>query len=150
VNAFAHNHGKNSQWENKNTMTHINWSDDLKRGLAFQDDDHEEAVAVMNALHACSESELPVLFKKLHDHTKAHLAREDELMDRIGFFATAMHKAEHARVLAEMQVFQDKLDAGEIAAVRTYVEETVPEWFINHLESMDTATAMFARQKGES
>ena len=150
MNVFAHNHGQNSQWENKNTMTNIKWTDDLKRGLTFQDDDHEEAVAVMNALQACSEADLPVLFKQLFDHTKAHLAREDELMDRIGFFAAEVHKGEHVRVLAEMQAFQDKLDAGDIAAVRTYVEKTVPDWFLNHLESMDTATAMFARQKGET
>ena len=131
-------------------MTPIKWTDELKRGIAFQDEDHEEAVAVMNALHACDEADLASLYKKLHEHTKAHLAREDALMDRIGFFATQVHKGEHARVLAEMQDFQDKLDAGEIAAVRTYVEETVPDWFLNHLDSMDTATAMFARQKGES
>ncbi|HEY9079951.1 hemerythrin family protein [Magnetovibrio sp.] len=131
-------------------MTLINWTDELKRGIAFQDQDHEEAVAVMNALHGCAEADLAPLFKKLFDHTKAHLAREDELMDRIGFFAAAVHKGEHARVLAEMQEFQDKLDAGDIDAVRTYVEQTVPDWFLNHLDSMDTATAMFARQMGET
>jgi len=147
---FTLKYGANSHKDSKKTMTLIKWSDELKRGLAFQDDDHEEAVAVMNALQACSEADLPVLFKQLFDHTKAHLAREDELMDRIGFFAAEVHKGEHVRVLAEMQAFQDKLDAGDIAAVRTYVEETVPDWFLNHLESMDTATAMFARQKGET
>lgn len=130
-------------------MTLIKWSDSLQRGLAFQDDDHEEAVALMNALQKCAEEDLPRLYKDLFDHTKAHLQREDELMDRIGFFASEVHKGEHARVLAEMQAFQDKLDAGEIAAVRTYVEEAIPNWFLNHLDSMDTATAMFARQMGE-
>jgi len=131
-------------------MTLIQWSDDLQRGLSFQDDDHEEAVALMNALQACAEEDLPRLYNDLFDHTKAHLQREDELMDRIGFFASAAHKGEHVRVLAEMQAFQDKLDAGEIAAVRTYVEEALPNWFLNHLDSMDSATAMFARQMGES
>lgn len=131
-------------------MTVITWSDELKRGIAFQDDDHEEAVAVMNALQTCTDEELPGLYKKLFDHTREHLERENELMERIGFFAYDMHKGEHDRVLAEMQDFQDKLDAGDLAAVRTYVQETVPDWFINHLESMDTATAMFARQMGEA
>jgi len=131
-------------------MTIITWSDDLKRGLAFQDDDHQEAVTLMNALQACPEQDLAPLYKKLHDHTKEHLARENELMARIGFFAIGVHKGEHDRVLAEMQSYQDKLDAGDIAAVRKYVEEALPDWFLNHLDSMDTATAMFARQMGES
>jgi hemerythrin len=131
-------------------MTLITWTDALKRGIAFQDDDHEQAVVVMNALQTCTDEELPGLYKTLHEHTKEHLAREDDLMDRIGFFAMEVHKGEHKRVLAEMQEFQDKLDTGEIAEVRKYVTKTVPEWFLNHLESMDTATAMFARQMGES
>lgn len=130
-------------------MPLIEWTDKLSFGIGFQDDDHEQAVAVMNALQTCSDAELPGLFDELHAHTKAHLARENELMDRIGFFAAAMHKGEHARVLAEMQDIKDKLDAGDIATVRHYVQETVPEWFINHLNSMDAATAMFARQHGE-
>ncbi|OEJ69056.1 bacteriohemerythrin [Magnetovibrio blakemorei] len=130
-------------------MPLITWTDALKRGIGFQDDDHEQAVVVMNALQTCSDAELPKLFDELHAHTKAHLAREDELMDRIGFFAASVHKGEHARVLTEMQAYKDKLDAGDIQTVRTYVEEIVPDWFVNHLESMDTATAMFARQHGE-
>lgn len=131
-------------------MALITWSDALKRGIAFQDDDHEQAVHLMNALQTCSDEDLPRLYAELHTHTKEHLAREDELMERIGFFAKDMHMAEHARVLGEMQAFQDKLDAGDLAAVRAYVEQAVPEWFLNHLDSMDTATAMFARQMGES
>lgn len=131
-------------------MTTITWSDQLKRGIGFQDQDHEDAVALMNALQGCSDEDLPELYKKLHHHTQEHLARENALMERIGFFAIAMHKGEHDRVLAEMQDFQDLLDAGELDKVRHYVEETIPAWFLNHLDTMDTATAMFAQQMGES
>lgn len=130
-------------------MTIITWSDELKRGLGFQDEDHEQAVKLMNALQVCSDEELPALFVQLFDHTKDHLERENALMERIGFFATPMHKGEHDRVLAEMQEFKDKLDAGDITAVRHYVQETVPNWFLDHLNSMDTITAQFALQAGE-
>ncbi len=130
-------------------MTLITWSNELKRGIGFQDEDHEEAVKIMNAMQNCSDEELPALYDQLHSHTKEHLERENELMVRINFFAIAIHKDEHDRVLTEMQKFKDKLDAGEIAEVRKYVEETMPEWFINHLNTMDTATAQFARQAGE-
>ena len=130
-------------------MTTISWSDELKRGLGFQDDDHEEAVKLMNALQECTDEELPALFEQLFLHTKAHLERENELMERIGFFATPMHRGEHDRVLAEMQEFKEKLDSGDIDAVRHYVQETVPNWFLDHLNSMDTITAQFALQAGE-
>ena len=130
-------------------MTTIAWSDELKRGLGFQDEDHEKAVELMSALQECTDEELPDLFEQLFAHTKEHLERENELMERIGFFATPMHKGEHERVLAEMQDFKEKLVNGDIAAVRLYVRETVPNWFLDHLNSMDTITAQFALQAGE-
>jgi len=130
-------------------MTTITWSDELKRGLGFQDKDHEEAVALMNAFQECTDEELTTLFDQLFAHTREHLERENELMERIGFFATPMHKGEHDRVLAEMQDYKDKLTDGDIAAVRHYVQETVPNWFLEHLNSMDTITAQFALQAGE-
>ena len=130
-------------------MTTIEWTDQLKRGLGFQDEDHEEAVNLMNALHGCSDEDLPNLFNQLFTHTAEHLARENELMERIGFFAYAMHKGEHDRVLAEMEGVKAQFEAGDLAAVRHYVEVTVPNWFMDHLNTMDTVTAQFALQAGE-
>ena len=71
-------------------------------------------------------------------------------MERIGFFAYPMHKGEHDRVLAEMEGVKAQLEAGDLAAVRQYVEVTVPNWFMEHLNTMDTVTAQFALQAGET
>ena len=131
-------------------MALITWNDALKRGLAFQDADHEEAVALMNALQTCTDAELPALFAQHAQHLREHLERENALMERTGFFAIDMHKGEHDRVLAETAAMQAKLDAGDLATVRAYVTDTLPDWFINHLQSMDTMTAQFAQQQGET
>lgn len=131
-------------------MTRIEWNEDLKRHIAFQDADHEEAVRLMNAMQTCSDEELPELFKAHFDHVRAHFTREHELMERTGFFAYETHADEHMRVLDELKAMQAKLDAGDIAAVRAYVTEDLPSWFLNHLDTMDLVTAQFARQHGES
>lgn len=133
-------------------MTEIAWNDGLKRGLAFQDEDHEEAVRLMNAMQSCSDAELPALFAAHAEHLREHLSRENELMERIGFFAKDVHMGEHARVLEETAAMQTKLDSGDSAAlaeVRAYVIDALPAWFLDHLESMDTMTALFAQQVGE-
>lgn len=130
-------------------MTVIIWDDSLKRGLAFQDSDHEDSVALMNALQTCTDAQLPALFAQHTAHLREHLERENALMERIGFFAKDVHMGEHARVLAEHQGVQAKLDANDLASVRAYVENDLPNWFLNHLNSMDTITAQFARQMGE-
>ena len=131
-------------------MTEINWSDAMKRGLAFQDADHEESVALMNTMQTCSDADLPAAFAKHAEHLGEHLARENELMERTGFFATDMHKGEHDRVLEETADMQAALDQGDIATVRAYVQQDLPNWFISHLDTMDTMTAMHAKQQGES
>ena len=131
-------------------MSLITWDDTLKRGLTFQDADHEESVKLMNAMQSCGDDDLPRLFAEHFAHLREHLARENELMERIGFFAKDMHMGEHERVLAEHAAMQAKLDQGDVATVRTYVTDELPQWFLDHLESMDTMTAMFAQQHGET
>ena len=130
-------------------MTTLAWSDELKRGLGFQDKDHEETINLMYDLKQCTDDELPNLFDQLFVHTNEHFEHENELMERIDFFAISTHKSEHERVLAEMQVLKDRLNAGDIAAVRHYIQETLPMWFLNHLKSMDAITAQLALQAYE-
>ncbi len=130
-------------------MSILDWNDAMKRGLAFQDADHEHAVALMNAMQRCDDDALPALFAEHAQHLAEHLARENELMERTGFFAKEVHMGEHARVLEEVAAMQAKLDAGDIATVRAYVTDTLPNWFTNHLQTMDTMTAMHAQQMGE-
>ena len=130
-------------------MTLIAWNDGLKLGLAFQDADHEESVRLMNALQTCADAELPALFAQHRAHLREHLARENDLMERIGFFAMDTHKGEHERVLAEQDAILTKLKAGDVAAARQYVQEDLPAWFLGHLQSMDAITAQFALQRGE-
>lgn len=131
-------------------MTLIDWDEELKRGIAFQDDDHQEAVRLMNAMQTCSDADLPALFAEHATHLKDHLARENALMERINFFAKEVHMGEHERVLMEIARMQATLADGDIATVRQYVQDDLPNWFLDHLNSMDTMTAQFARQMGES
>ena len=131
-------------------MSEIVWDDSLKRGIAFQDADHEESVALMNAMQTCSDAELPGAFAKHLAHLREHLERENALMQRTEFFAMDVHIAEHDRVLAEHSLMQSSLNAGDLATVRRYVEEDLPAWFVRHLNTLDTAIALVAKQHGES
>ena len=131
-------------------MNVIEWTEAMKRGIAFQDADHKQQVALMNAMQTCSDDEMPAAFAKHFAHIREHLGRENDLMERTDFYAKDVHMGVHESVLAELDAMQAKLDAGDIAAVRVYVCEDLPLWFLSHLETMDTMTAEFALQQGES
>ncbi|GAA0573252.1 hemerythrin family protein [Caenispirillum bisanense] len=126
----------------------MQWTDDLMVGVGFIDADHEEFVHQLNAAIAADDAAFPAAFAALAEHTRAHFAREEVLMDETGFFATAIHKGEHRRVLAEVEHFADHLARGNLAFVRAYVAERLPDWFLQHRNTMDQATAAFAMQRG--
>jgi hemerythrin len=121
--------------------------------LDFINDDHREEARLLNelaeavgALRAGGGSAAAVAerFAALDAHTREHFAREEEAMRRAAFPPYPMHKGEHDRVLAEMAAegrrFQDR---GDAARLWTYVSETVPSWFVGHIQSMDLITARF-------
>jgi hemerythrin len=127
-------------------MTVIRWSDDLKVGLHFVDDDHHEAVILMNEMSDASGERRTVLLRQFLTHCEEHFAREEAMMRDTAFFALAPHKAEHERVLDEMRQTLAALEAGEARA--DYFAEALPQWFLGHRKSMDLVTANFARQRG--
>lgn len=126
----------------------MEWTEALKVGVAVIDTDHELFVAELNAAAAASDDSFPLHFGELVEHTRAHFAREEAIMDATSFFAAAVHKAEHQRVLAELERVADRLEAGDTASARAYVADDLPAWFLQHRNTMDLVTASFARQHG--
>lgn len=126
----------------------MEWTGELEVGLPAIDEDHRAFVEGLNAASTASDAEFPARFAALAAHTQEHFAHEEEIMAATGFFAIEMHKAEHRRVLAEAQQVAARLAAGDLAAARAYVVEVLPEWFLNHRNTMDLVTAMFAKQQG--
>ena len=120
--------------------------------LSFMNDDHHLEACLLNDLadaleqHRIRPAKAAVLqrFEALLGHTREHFAREESAMEQSGFPAYPVHKAEHDRVLDELQAegraFRDGCDAARLS---TYVRETVPAWFLQHIQSMDLVTSRF-------
>jgi hemerythrin len=121
--------------------------------LDFVNADHREEGRLLNAvadavdaLEAGTGAASPALecLAALRDHTAAHFGREDDAMRRTGFPAFPVHHAEHARVLAELD---DEIrrfrETGDAARLRAWVLGDVPQWFVNHIQTMDLVTARF-------
>ena len=115
-----------------------------ERGMPAMDNIHGEFMDLLNAARAGG-PDRPAAFDALLDHSQVHFADESALMAEVGFFATGIHEAEHARVLAEMQVMRRLLSQDQTDAVRAYLAEDVPAWFRQHLATMDSALAAHAR-----
>lgn len=126
--------------------------------LDFQNEDHQAEGRMLNDVADAleryrdgSEGQDAVLaqLEALVEHTREHFERENRLMREQGFPAFPVHRAEHTRVLAEMEreafLFREQGDPGRLSR---YVTSVVVSWFVNHIRTMDAVTAQFAAQSG--
>jgi len=117
---------------------------------------HEEAalVASLNALierqqaGESLESEIDTQFEEWLAHTQAHFSRENEMMIEHGFPPYPVHRSVHDEALellaAQLKQWKESRDIGALAQ---YVQQAWPEWYVQHISSMDLITAQFLSQK---
>lgn len=109
---------------------------------------HAEFVRLLNQMQAAGNVEFARLFSELLQHTEQHFNQENSLMEQSKFPATGEHKAEHLRVLGELNQFKKRLDKGLVSFAKAYAVEKLPAWFTLHLSTMDSALlAYLARKK---
>jgi len=117
---------------------------------------HEEEISMLNEINALAtiyendktkHEELENKLDEYIKHVKVHFANEERLMRLYQFPPYQMHKAEHDRVLHELNdVLIRWKQHGEIDAIIVYLRQSV-EWIINHISTMDNMTAMFISQQ---
>lgn len=127
--------------------------------LAFMNTDHAEEMRLLEELGSALEAHQqggpahPVLERLalLAVHTREHFLREEQLMREVGFPPYPVHKAEHDRVLAEMDAEARRFrEGGDPQRLWRYLFDVVPAWFVQHIKTMDTMTARFVASKTAS
>jgi hemerythrin len=126
--------------------------------LPFMNDDHRQEGRLLNELaeavkgHRAGKVAVETVLHRLEalfEHTQEHFAREEEAMRKTGFPPYPMHKAEHDRLLEEMESEETHFrETGDTARLWGYVSASVPEWFVSHIRSMDHVTAGFIAERG--
>lgn len=113
------------------------------------DADHAVFIDLVNQLDKANDVDFPGLFQCLYDHTEEHFERENRLMMQFGFPAETEHKGEHQRVLGEFKQFKTRIDKGLIPFGRAFIKERLPQWFVLHVTTMDSALAAHIKSQQE-
>ena len=103
------------------------------------DQTHREFVALLEATRAAKGPEFARLFTELLAHTRQHFAAEEQMMQDSACPILAEHRADHLRILGDMQRFSERAAAGRAAMARAWLDESLPDWFNLHLRTMDAA-----------
>ena len=123
-------------------MAIIEWDDSCFRlGMDVMDATHIEFVDLVNAAAQAQGEEFIHRFDALITHTREHFDQENRLMIESGFPAVAEHRHEHARVLGEFERFGQRVRRGQTSFGRSYLRESIAQWFPLHAMTMDSALA---------
>lgn len=90
-------------------------------------------------------------YEKWYEHTLDHFHGEETKMLELNFPPYAMHKGEHDKALMLMEsMYRAWKEDRDITQLKRYIAEEIPAWLHNHIQTMDTITAMFFSQQMQS
>ena len=113
-------------------------------------DVHREELAIVNSVHSAiiaeNEAEVSQLCQHWLEHTKAHFDRENTLMEKYGFPAFHCHHGEHVEALQGLQsIIQEWEENNDLGILAAYVANVWPQWYVNHISTMDIVTSAFIK-----
>jgi len=122
--------------------------------MEFMNEVHFEDVELINAIFEliigydnnpkATKEQLNQTYQEWIDHTVNHFHGEEVMMVEKGFPAYPMHKGEHDRALVTMrEIFAQWQSSENISILKIYFIEVLPQWLINHINTMDMVTARF-------
>jgi hemerythrin len=133
----------------------INKNDLPLVAMDFMNETHFEDLEIINELYKDileyekEQSELnlknlEMKYKEWIIHTENHFENEEIQMREKGFFAYEFHKNEHNINLSEIKgLFSNFENTKNISELKEYFENNLVSWLVNHIQTMDTVTAMF-------
>ena len=109
---------------------------------------HTTELEILNSLYeAILNGNLEEVGRLLNEFIKdveEHFSFEQKLMEKYNFFAYPMHKGEHDRVRMELDSLKKQWDKNRNPElIKAYIENHFVPWLINHVQTMDTVTAMY-------
>lgn len=119
---------------------------------AFMNDDHHEAARLLEAVGRAREegddNAVREAFAAFVEFNREHFAREDELMERIGFPQKDYHRQEHAAHLARWEALLAGLEDGSLqgADLVSALDDEIIPWYQRHFTTMDALLARFAER----
>jgi hemerythrin-like metal-binding protein len=122
-------------------MTLLEWRDEFRIGLEEVDQEHEELIGLINALHAALGGEragerVEAFLGEIYAGISAHFALEEKNMRNRRYDALAEHKADHERLLDVLRDLMDEQADGAVLDDERFAQR-LADWFSEHFRTHD-------------
>jgi len=123
-------------------MEFMTWTSDLSVGVAVLDDDHKKLVGIINQLHfgitaGHDKMILDAVLNELVDYIKFHFAREEAMLIKAGYEATAAHMAGHEKFIGEISSLQARIKTSPVDLLDMELMEFLRDWLFSHIRVSD-------------
>ena len=134
-------------------MPLIEWQDTYRIGIPSIDHEHEELIALINALHDglsgdATPEEISRFLGEVDAQIAAHFALEEWTMRELGYDQYEDHKADHERLLEQIRDIADAFEAGVYLDYSSLLAEHLKTWFSEHFRTRDARLHRFAAAHG--
>ena len=130
----------------------VTWTDRYSVGVARIDEEHQRLLDLVNELHAAivAGTDAAIVGKVLAGlsaYTLTHFEHEELILRRSGYPDVEYHEAEHQKLVAQLQGFQQDFRAGN-ANVAKNLLVFLQKWLIGHILLVDRKYASHLKAAG--
>jgi hemerythrin-like metal-binding protein len=119
----------------------------LPLGVAVMDDDHYALEQMFFATRLIEDAALPAHLDAILDAIRAHFAREEAEMERVGVPILHCHRGQHAALLKEGENLRDSFFRAEARMRRHLIGFVLAQMVANHVASIDQISSTFFDRK---
>lgn len=129
-------------------MSQSLWSSETSLGIPSMDESHKALLDTLAQLEDVSDADFPAQFALLVAHIESDFREEEEMMEEIDFPGIRSHREQHAKLLGGLHHAAAAVMEGDVALGRHAVE-LLPQWFVFHISTMDTALSFAVQLRAE-
>ena len=129
-------------------MPLLEWKESFRTGVRELDYEHEQLIALINALHARVEGggdavAVGAFFGDLYAEISSHFALEETVMRERSYVEYAAHKDDHEQLLDAIRDIMDQYEGGAYAGYGERLGMRLREWFARHFQTFDARLHVF-------
>lgn len=122
-------------------MSLIQWSDALSVGIPQLDAQHKRLIDLVNSLHeamarGAANQIVGEVLSDLISYTVTHFQTEEKSLRDTAYPAYAQHKAEHERLVKQVNDLKKRFDGGQ-ASLSVQIQGLLRDWLVNHIRGTD-------------
>jgi hemerythrin-like metal-binding protein len=135
-----------------NASRFIEWKPEYSVGIESIDNQHRKLIGLINALQTAVDYSTGEEFERqaleeLVDYTRTHFKYEEGLMEQNGYPDFEPHRAEHERMIAQVDEVMEAYRQDQDNAMRNAIT-FLKGWLVNHINGTDQQYSKFLIDKG--